>query len=869
MALQSIFIILLAVSVLLAMILAFYAWLRRDVPGSRAFMFIMGGGMIWGLGYILEILWSSPEGKIFWDNVQFTASDMIVASVLVFVLIYTRRVKKFHRYWYFLLIEPIVALVLIWTDRGHGMLRVDPFISKSAIFPILTYSFGPIIWGWTAYQLILILISIVLLLLQFFRQHHIYHRQLIALTVGSMIPVVGACVSIMGWIPIPNMHHLDITPITFTFSSIFWAAGLYYFRILDIMPVARQTVFDEIADILIVLDPNHRIVDLNHAAASLISFPDDLIIGESIQLFLPDLGSYLQEEVLDGDPGEIQLKWNDSKVIFSVNVTPLYDHRSRLGGWMVILRDITNYKHAEEQVRLAREVADTLRQIGESLSATLDFDELLDRLLALVEQVIPYDTGSVMLIQDEQILLKRTRGYEKFGKEIASVLTGLHFQLDKFSNIHWMYAQQKPLVIPDTRDFEDWVETDLPIEVKSWVGAPIIYQGQVKGFFALEKQQPDYFASRDADHLATFSSQAALAMENARLYTEMRVDLAREQRLNEAMRSINRTMETEQIVKDVLSLCVELIQTDRADLGLIGPDGRMNRFHSIAGSAGKVEEKEDSEAPGDVFRRWMMESSEPFMMNVNGQADNMPLDLLGASVFSIIGVPLTAGTTKLGVLGLYNLDPQKQFSERDLALVESIGHQAGIAIQNSHLFKDVQRLAITDSLTGWYNRRHFFAQAQNELNRTMRYNHSLSVIMLDIDRFKRVNDTYGHLVGDHVLQAITKRIQKNLRKPDINGRYGGEEFVILLPETGILSAQQAAERIRVTIADRPVATSKGLIPVTISLGVASVQGTEIREVERLLDMADQALYAAKEAGRNRVGVWRMSGMHEILPLNIS
>jgi len=140
--------------------------------------------------------------------------------------------------------------------------------------------------------------------------------------------------------------------------------------------------------------------------------------------------------------------------------------------------------------------------------------------------------------------------------------------------------------------------------------------------------------------------------------------------------------------------------------------------------------------------------------------------------------------------------------------------------------------------------------------------------MLDIDQFKKVNDTYGHLVGDQVLQAIAKRIEKNLRKPDFSGRYGGEEFVVLLPETGVVAAQQAAERIRITIAKKPIATTKGAVPVTISLGVASTQVNLDMQVEQILDMADQALFAAKKSGRNRVAVWRESGIHEVLPLSI-
>jgi diguanylate cyclase (GGDEF)-like protein len=239
------------------------------------------------------------------------------------------------------------------------------------------------------------------------------------------------------------------------------------------------------------------------------------------------------------------------------------------------------------------------------------------------------------------------------------------------------------------------------------------------------------------------------------------------------------------------------------------------------------------------------------------------------AVSSIIGVPLMDGSRHFGILCMLLNGDGKKFNAHDLSLADSIGHQINIDILNARLFKDIQRLAITDPLTGWYNRRHIFELAQNELERSQRYDHPMAVIMLDIDWFKQINDTHGHLVGDQVLQAIARRIEKNLRKPDIGGRYGGEEFIILLPETGIIAAQQAAERIRVTVSNQPIATTKGVIPVTISLGVSGIQGGHGLIAEKLMDMADQAMYAAKRAGRDRVAVWREGGIHEILPLSRS
>jgi len=171
------------------------------------------------------------------------------------------------------------------------------------------------------------------------------------------------------------------------------------------------------------------------------------------------------------------------------------------------------------------------------------------------------------------------------------------------------------------------------------------------------------------------------------------------------------------------------------------------------------------------------------------------------------------------------------------------------ALRNA--LEEVERLAFTDHLTGLYNHRHLFHLADREFQRARRYQLPLSVIMLDIDDFKRVNDTYGHAIGDQVLQEVAECCQKELRGVDVIGRYGGDEFVAMLPETGLPAACQAAERLRKSIAEKALDTKSGRVTVTVSLGVAVLDDEHLTP-EILLDRADQALYVAKQSGRNRV-----------------
>ena len=169
-------------------------------------------------------------------------------------------------------------------------------------------------------------------------------------------------------------------------------------------------------------------------------------------------------------------------------------------------------------------------------------------------------------------------------------------------------------------------------------------------------------------------------------------------------------------------------------------------------------------------------------------------------------------------------------------------------------------LASVDDLTQLYNRRYFFERFNQEVERAKRYQRPLSCIIMDIDFFKHVNDSYGHLAGDQVLIDIAQILRNNCRQSDLAGRYGGEELIILLPETEAGGAMIIADRIREMIEEHQTVDGKGaVIGVTVSMGVASLAGAELRNIdknERIVQYADDALLLAKKGGRNRIEMYR-------------
>jgi diguanylate cyclase (GGDEF)-like protein len=219
---------------------------------------------------------------------------------------------------------------------------------------------------------------------------------------------------------------------------------------------------------------------------------------------------------------------------------------------------------------------------------------------------------------------------------------------------------------------------------------------------------------------------------------------------------------------------------------------------------------------------------------------------------SALIAPLVLDQEVLGALSLTASLPAV-FFEADLHLLTSFAATATTAIHNAILYTETQNLATTDPLTGQLNRRTFFELAQREIERFQRFGHPLSWIMFDIDWFKQVNDSYGHAAGDQVLIAIAERCCRVIRHVDIFGRYGGDEFVILLPETDHHRAREIAERIRTSISESEISTDAGPIFVSISIGITQATSATAN-IGLLHNKADQALYRSKRAGRNTITV---------------
>jgi len=305
------------------------------------------------------------------------------------------------------------------------------------------------------------------------------------------------------------------------------------------------------------------------------------------------------------------------------------------------------------------------------------------------------------------------------------------------------------------------------------------------------------------------------------------------------------------VAKLFLQLSAALVSCDRSVLWLTDDsDTRLERSGKNREGSGNTSVRFGEGLAGRVAER-----KKPLIVR-DGARDSRLIaeeQRCSAASFAMLLLPLVAGSQVMGVVQLER-DAPGAFTRRDETRLQSLASQAAATLANVRAHQDVYSQAVTDALTGLFNRRHMQAVLADERRRAQRYGHPLSVIMLDVDGFKSYNDTYGHVQGDVLLKMLAGILQRGVRSVDSVGRFGGEEFIVIMPETPSEEAYQTAERLRLAVArtifpgfadDPALAVFK-----TISLGVATFPDIT-NDTQALVTLADNALYRAKRGGRNQ------------------
>lgn len=394
------------------------------------------------------------------------------------------------------------------------------------------------------------------------------------------------------------------------------------------------------------------------------------------------------------------------------------------------------------------------------------------------------------------------------------------------------------------------------IEGSSGFYLRIAYLQQTFGLVVVRELAFPEYRDRYLNLGLSIAKLCGLTIANARTYhmlqeAEQQLHHERDlERLRQTMAGLASEPDLEVVLSHVLSYVEKLIPCQIALLLLL----EKHKLRIVAALGGPD--------PGSLIGQALDAGQPLFARVIQGRAPHILAhadDELGvpqlagyADMRSWLGVPLQGPSDMLGVLAVGDIRPEP-FTAAHVALAQALASEALIALENTRLFQKMRLLADTDPLTRLHNRRRFNELAELEFQRAVRYGDPLSVIFIDIDHFKRVNDTFGHAAGDQVLEHVAARLRQ-IRASDLVARYGGEEFVVVSSATGLPDAVVLGERLRQIIEEQPIETLSGPVSVTISVGVASLE-PGVTALSELIQRADHALYLAKAGGRNCVCVW--------------
>jgi len=477
-----------------------------------------------------------------------------------------------------------------------------------------------------------------------------------------------------------------------------------------------------------------------------------------------------------------------------------------------------------------------LYDASQAVLSAYDLDEVLQQILNIARDYFHLQNVSLLLVDEitGELHPHCQIGWES-GHDAVLLAAG--------KGISAAAAQQKrPIYVPDITKDQRYVAT--AEKTRSELAVPLMVRDAVVGVLDCQSEKTDHFNQETIDLLTLFSTQASMALQNARLHALERRRALQLETINEIARQTTVVLDLKELLSKVCSLIQKAFQISHVSVLLKEEDDLVLRAHHGTLTP-CIAENGRLPADNGLWSK-VLEGNKTLIENdVKSLSDYVGFYLeTGARMC----IPLVSFGQTLGALVL-DSNRLNAFHAGEVQPLESVADICATAIQNAHYVEKVKRLAYLDGLTGIFNRRHFELRISEEIERARRFGTGMGVIMVDIDEFKRLNDEFGHLLGDEVLRQVSSIFSQQLRKIDVVCRYGGEEFAILLLQTDPQHALAVAEKLRRLVEGWQFPG----VPrsVTISAGAAAYPDHGLTRDE-IVEAADAGLYAAKLAGRNRV-----------------
>jgi diguanylate cyclase (GGDEF)-like protein len=509
-----------------------------------------------------------------------------------------------------------------------------------------------------------------------------------------------------------------------------------------------------------------------------------------------------------------------------------------------------------------------LQQAAKRMSARLAPGDVGRAVIEEVGRVVDYHNARVYLFEPPEDLVAvafdgTVGAYESVDLEILRSYVGQGFT-------GWVAQHRTPLYVPDAAADPRGATIPGTQEVdESMLVVPMLHDDLLVGVITLTKLGLDQFDEEDQRLLTILADQAATAFTSAshladaeRLTMELR-------RLLEMSSALSRSLDPHAVANLLALHLARAVGAERAQVS--DWDAAHDRLRTLGCHPAEMLERFDAYYPLDEYpqtRRVLNQLTLEVVDAEDPDGDPAEAALLRAEGNrGLIMLPLVAHGEAIGLVELVFAGRATDDAAR-ITLARTMAHEGAMALANARLYETARNLADRDPLTGFFNHRYLHQRMAEEVVRAVRTRRPLSMIMLDLDDFKLVNDTFGHTFGDQVLVHVAELIRASLRGSDVAARYGGDEFAVILPETDAAEAVIVAERILDAIAQQPCPAGRREIPIAASIGIAT-HPQDARTAAELVAAADQGLYGAKSAGGNVVhsGARRPAGAFlDALPL---
>ena len=500
---------------------------------------------------------------------------------------------------------------------------------------------------------------------------------------------------------------------------------------------------------------------------------------------------------------------------------------------------LENYVVVHNTQRRTKEY-ELLTQIGQAISSHLDQDEVfrtiqkeLGRIFDTTDFYVAFQEGDEIRFEYEveqgKILPKRSR------------------KMDAGLTEYVIRTGQPLLIRSDLEETRKRLNTTYIPErpAKCFCAAPILLGGKPAGVMAVRDTEREFvFEQPDLEIMQTAAGQVSVAVENARLFAE-------EQRRSRQLAFINNISKTaissedsEQMLSEIVTEIQKNFRFDHIGIGIFDYATKDIEMRAEAGVTAKSLGRRIPLGSGIVGR--VARTGESALLQASGEGR---LQGILPDARAVLCIPINYSESLMGVL---NVESRREdaFTPQDVLIMKTLADLLATALHNAFVFQKLQTQSITDGLTGIKTRRFFWEALSSEWKRASRSGRPFSVVLVDLDKFKEVNDSMGHLEGDLVLARVGRLLEQKCRQSNVVARYGGDEFIILMPETGVEQAQVLAERLRLWLATDPMMSEH---QITGSFGVASfpVHGYSAEDIIR---QADAGMYVSKHAGGDRVSV---------------